>query len=964
MRTLSLGVALAAALLAAARLEAVSPSELDALNQFYQVLDGPHWLDSSGWTSGDPCTWHGVGCVGGNVVQLRLPGNRLRGSLGDLTKFAGLTSLGQLELFNDLSLARANWNALTGPMPPGFGGMTNLFYVDLRFNAIADTLDVFVPLTGLQYLALEENLFAGTTPTGLGQLVNLTLLTLNGNRLTGPIPAELGQLTKLTKLWLYNNALDSEIPPALGNLVQLTELRLGGNNLQGSIPGSLGALSQLQRLELGLANLSGPLPGELAGLHQLQILSLGTNRLTGGLDAVDWSQLTSLQEVYLDMNLLEGHLPASLATAPSLAVLRLRGNGFVGAVPDSVVSLAQHAREVDLRWNALDPSAAKTSILDRLSQGQFSSTQTVSPRGVLAVRSVVDGRGGTQANPAFVTWTPIPFVAGSGGYRVAVTYELDGSPVSLTMTLPGKEQAAALVSFPAGSQPLAGVPVTVSVTAFSEPNAFNIGHVESAPGAPVAVAVGTGAGEAVFLRERFALRSGDVLAVPVPRVGGAAGVLKTIVSAKAVTARRNDFRQPQPARLSWGNGDASERTVQLSSVADNRQEPTRTLSLVLASPAATATAAVELAEQTVAGTAADPVIATNSHGVSFAVWTQPQSNSTLRDVLGRFLDAAGKTLGGVLPVAVDPNLDEYDPAVVALDDDSFLVAWIEGGNVTAKPYRLCRALPGANRCAIYSPSTAAQESATGLALSSAGGEAWVGWTTADGYFAQQVWPQGAGIPQVVTVGTATVGTSFAEPALAQLGPDQLLAAWTAVGTTGPGATIGGQIVSQTFSSAGRTEGGLGTQGGPQAAFQRHPTLLRTSATQALLAWNETDKLVPSGDQIVAWTVVDTTASGGSAVQRAGIAGTELLRLVAVAEATGCRLLWLSGDAGTEQIEGRVLPGCGAVGGDILPPIPLNLTEGTRESFAATSDAQGVLLVEQLVAERGVRWLRTGRPPAL
>ncbi|HEY6320422.1 MAG TPA: hypothetical protein VJA16_02560 [Thermoanaerobaculia bacterium] len=874
-----------------------------------------------------------------------------------------MTSLGQLELYNDLSLPTADWNALTGPMPPGFGGMTALFYVDLRFNAIADTLDVFVSLTGLQYLALEENQFSGDIPAGLGQLAGLTLLTLNGNQLTGEIPAELGQLTKLTKLWLYNNGLDSEIPPELGNLVLLTELRLGGNNLHGSIPGSLGSLSLLQRLELGLANLSGPVPGELAGLHQLQILSLGTNRLSGGLDAIDWGQLTALREVYLDTNLLGGHLPASLATAPSLAILRLRGNGFVGGVPDSVVSLAQRAQEVDLRWNALDPGAAKTSVLDRLSQGQFSSTQTIAPRGVRAVRCLSNGPGGIEAKPAFVTWMPIPFVAGDGGYRVAMSYELNGSAVAVSLTLPGKEQAAALVSFPAGSQPPVGVPVSVSVTTFSEPNAFNIGQAESDPGPPITAGVGSGAGEAVFLRERFAMRKGDVLAAPVVRVAGSSGVLHTTVSAKTVTAGRNDFRQPEPARLIWSNGDTSARSVELASVASRGPAVIETLNLQLASPAATSAAAVEISGQTVAGTAADPVIATNSRGVSFAVWTQPQSDSTLRAVLGRFLDVAGQALGGVVPVAVDPNFDEYDPKVVALDDDSFLVVWIEGGNVNAKPYRLCRASPGANRCAIYTPSSAAPESTTGLALASAGGEAWVGWTTADGYFAQQVWPQGVTSGPVVPVGNAPIGSSFTEPALAQLGPDFLLAAWTAVGTTGPGATIGGQVVAQTFSSAGRARG-LGTQGGPQAAFQRHPTLLATSATQVLLAWNETDKLVPSGDQLVAWTVVDTTGSGGSAVQRAGIAGTELLHLVALGEATQCRLLWLSGDGGTQQLEGRVLPGCGAVPGDILAPIPLNQTEGIRESFAATSDGQGVLVVEQLVAQRGVRWLRTGRPPAL
>ena len=81
---------------------------------------------------------------------------------------------------------------------------------------------------------------AGSIPSELGNLTDLTILNLSGNKLGGAIPAELGDLTNLTIFYLHNNKLTGPIPAELGNLTDLTRFYLHTNELTGSIPAELG----------------------------------------------------------------------------------------------------------------------------------------------------------------------------------------------------------------------------------------------------------------------------------------------------------------------------------------------------------------------------------------------------------------------------------------------------------------------------------------------------------------------------------------------------------------------------------------------------------------------------------------------------------------------------------------------------------------------------------------------------
>ncbi|HEX8658563.1 MAG TPA: hypothetical protein VF690_13550, partial [Hymenobacter sp.] len=72
-------------------------TELRVLRELYQATDGPQWTTRTNWLSGttlaEAATWYGVTVAGGDVTQLVLTNNGLRGPLP-----ASLGRLARLQL--------------------------------------------------------------------------------------------------------------------------------------------------------------------------------------------------------------------------------------------------------------------------------------------------------------------------------------------------------------------------------------------------------------------------------------------------------------------------------------------------------------------------------------------------------------------------------------------------------------------------------------------------------------------------------------------------------------------------------------------------------------------------------------------------------------------------------------------------------------------------------------------------
>ncbi|CAN0179506.1 unnamed protein product [Scytosiphon promiscuus] len=223
----------------------MAPTDRDALVALYNSTGGPTWYLKENWnTDKDLSLWHGVEILQGDVVNLDLSENNLRGMAceGRLIKRVRFTI--------------RNHRCRSSPPPEVAQESHESSSIGLGSAK------------------------SGPIPPELGKLGALKKLELRSSKLSGLIPAELGNLTAVETLDFGDNELSGAIPRDLGQLIALVELHLGRNHLSGSVPPELGKLGTLQRLLLHDNELSGPIPPELGKAAALTSLELQNNQLT------------------------------------------------------------------------------------------------------------------------------------------------------------------------------------------------------------------------------------------------------------------------------------------------------------------------------------------------------------------------------------------------------------------------------------------------------------------------------------------------------------------------------------------------------------------------------------------------------------------------------------------------------------------------------------------------------------
>ncbi|CAL5414376.1 unnamed protein product [Camellia sinensis] len=269
-------------------------------------------------------------------------------------------------------------NDFSGTMPRDLGKLLGLQWISVNINRLQDDLTFISFLTNctslqliegsgnllrgslpdsvanlstnLYLMNLENNQMHGNIPSGIGNLLNLTVLAMGRNYLTGPIPPSIGRLQNLHTLNLQLNKF-TELPSSLGNLTLLNILRLGANNIHGSIPSSLGDCHSLLEFDLSENNLNGSIPPEIMSLPSIStLLRLSYNALTGSLPSE--VSLTKLANMDVSYNRLSGPIPNTLSNCLSLEWLQLEANSFEGEIPQSL-SMLRGLRMLDLSRNNL-----------------------------------------------------------------------------------------------------------------------------------------------------------------------------------------------------------------------------------------------------------------------------------------------------------------------------------------------------------------------------------------------------------------------------------------------------------------------------------------------------------------------------------------------------------------------------------------------------------------------------------
>jgi hypothetical protein len=150
---------------------AISPSEYNALYDFYEATDGKNWQWYNTTPPTNPWTF--------DVYDLNAPCS---------DDWQGITcscSLGEC-VVTQLSLERHN---ISGVIPSSIGN-----------------------LNSLSFILLDDNRLNGTIPESVGNFTDLRVFSIARNRLVGSIPDSLGLATGISEIVLARNNMTGSIP--------------------------------------------------------------------------------------------------------------------------------------------------------------------------------------------------------------------------------------------------------------------------------------------------------------------------------------------------------------------------------------------------------------------------------------------------------------------------------------------------------------------------------------------------------------------------------------------------------------------------------------------------------------------------------------------------------------------------------------------------------------------------------
>ncbi|KAI0502583.1 hypothetical protein KFK09_017537 [Dendrobium nobile] len=255
------------------------------------------------WSGYRPCTYRGFFCETPpgltntpTIASIDFNGYRLCSpaltgfvdNLPDLAlfhansnNFSGtVPNLSNLPFLYELDVSN---NHLSGNFPTNVLRLSNLTFLDIRFNRFAGSVPGFIFTLRLDYLFLNNNQFDQPLAADIGNSP-VMYLTLANNGFTGPLPASICNASN-TLLEVKFKTFKANLAILNFSLIKKTvsspQVLFLSNHLSGCLPAEIGSLKKATVFDAGYNQLTGTIPSSFACLLKIEQLNLAVNKLYG-----------------------------------------------------------------------------------------------------------------------------------------------------------------------------------------------------------------------------------------------------------------------------------------------------------------------------------------------------------------------------------------------------------------------------------------------------------------------------------------------------------------------------------------------------------------------------------------------------------------------------------------------------------------------------------------------------------
>ncbi|KAK1364392.1 Receptor-like protein EIX2 [Heracleum sosnowskyi] len=278
------------------------------------------------------------------LQRLRISGNKLTGSLPDIT---------QLSFLRELAL---NSNQLNGYLPTVFEHHSALQFLNLSSNHLRGVLPDFTRFSSLTWLYLDNNEFSGSLPNFTG-CSSLRELQLSENRLTEWETQSTGLLASLEDLDLSRNSIHSTISELhLFNLSSLKNLRTSFNSLTFKFSSAWLPPFQLQEISLASCKLGPKFPNWIRNQRNIHHLDFSNTQISDTIPIWLWNLTSSMLVLNLSSNKIRGKLSWKY---DHIREIDLSSNYLVGSLPP----IPENCLKINLSKNKFSGTFLSLSVV-------------------------------------------------------------------------------------------------------------------------------------------------------------------------------------------------------------------------------------------------------------------------------------------------------------------------------------------------------------------------------------------------------------------------------------------------------------------------------------------------------------------------------------------------------------------------------------------------------------------------